>query len=222
MAENELDLIRRLKRGGWKREELTAVYDQNQNRYRVLFHLIQHPRFPDAFALNILSRLFPVDLLMVIRNTMTNPFIRRRAEIEFKIRYPKIPLGEKVSLLRAAPFSLLLHFIDENDFWVIESILGNPHCTEEIILRFINRRGDRSAFYQALDATGWHTSAAVSRAIVHDAEAPIKALLKIIPFVGRTERMRMSADPTLHEIVRARAREYLERKSKADQWEKSF
>jgi len=220
LAENELDLIRRLKRGGWKREDLTAVYEQNQNRYRVLLHLIQHPRFPDAFALNILSRLFPVDLLMVIRNTLTNPFIRKRVEIEFKIRYPKIPLGEKISLLRAAPFPLLLHFIDENDFQVIGSILGNPNCTEEIILRFINRRGDRSVFYQALDATGWHTSAAVSRAIAHDADAPIKALLKIIPFVGRTERKRMAADPTLHEIVRARVRDFLRKKPGMDRREK--
>ena len=215
MAENELDVIRRLKRGEWKRNELTALYDQYRDRYRVLLHLIQHPRFPDAFALSILSRLFPVDLLMVIRNTRTNPFIRKRAEIEFKIRYPRIPLGEKISLLRTAPYSLLFHFIDENDLRVIQAILGNPNCTEEILLRFIQRPGDRFVFYQALDATDRHRSAAVSRAIACDSEAPVKMLLKIIPFVGLAELKVMAVDETLHQIVRARVREYLQGKLKA-------
>lgn len=216
MAENELDVIRRLKRGGWTRDELTALYDQYRDRYRVLLHLIQHPRFPDAFALNILSRLYPVDLLMVIRNTQTNPFVRKRAEIEFKIRYPKIPLGEKISLLLRAPFSLLLHFTDENDSRAIQTILGNPNCTEEIILRFINRREDRSVFYQALDFTDRHRSVAVSRAIARDPEAPVKMLLKIIPFVGLAELKGMAGDESLHQIVRARIREYLQSKLKED------
>ena len=215
MAENELDVIHRLKRGEWKRDDLTALYDQYRDRYRVLLHLIQHPRFPDAFALNILSRFYTGDLLMVIRNTQTNPFVRKRAEIEFKIRYPKIPLGEKISLLRVAPYSLLLHFIDENDSRVIQSILGNPNCTEEVLLRFIHRPGDRSVLYQALDATERHRSVAVSVAIARDPEAPVKMLLKIIPFVGLAELKAMSGDETLHQIVRARVREYLQSKLKA-------
>jgi hypothetical protein len=215
LAENELDVIRRLKRGEWKRDELTALYDQYRDRYRVLLHLIQHPRFPDAFALHILSRLYSVDLLMVIRNTRTNPFVRKRAEIEFKIRYPKIPLGEKITLLRTAPGSLLLHFIDESDSRVIQTILGNPNCTEEILLGFINRPGDRSAFYQAIDATDRHRSVTVSRAIALDPEAPVKILLKIIPFVGLAELTRMAGDETLHQIVRGRVREHLENKRNA-------
>jgi hypothetical protein len=215
LAENELDVIRRLKRGEWKRDELTALYDQYRDRYRVLLHLIQHPRFPDALALSILSRLFAFDLLMVIRNTRTNPFIRKRAEIEFKIRYPRIPLGEKISLLRTAPCSLLSHFIDENESLVIQAILGNPNCTEEILLRFIRRPGERSVFYRAIDATDRHRSATVSLAIARDPEAPVKMLLKIIPFVGLAELKRMAGDETLHQIVRARVREYLQGKLKA-------
>lgn len=210
MSENELIVIRRLQSGGLKREELIELYHQNQDRYRVLLHLAQHPSFPEAFALGIISKLFPGDLVRVIKNLKTNPFVRKRAEIEFSIRFPKLALGEKKALLLQAPNSLLLYFVNERDPQLIASILRNPQCNEDVILRFINRSQERSQFYRVLDDTDWHMNPAVALAITHDPEAPIKIILKVIPFVGISELRRLAADESLHEIARSQVRRYLE------------
>ncbi len=205
-----LNVIKRLQTSGISQEELEDLYRQHINEYRVLLHLAQHPKFPQGLSQGILSKLFAVDLLRVIKNVRANPFVRKKAELEFSQRYKRLALGEKISLLKMAPNVLLLSFHEENQPQLIEAILQNPNCSEDVILRFVNRTQDRSNFYQALADTSWPRNPAVAQAIAHDPEAPVRILVQIIPYLNLAGLQKLFRDPSTHQAVREQIKIYLQ------------
>lgn len=206
----DLELIRKLNFGNLSEQELIDVFYKNRDKYRILVNLIQQPKFPEKFSLNIIPKLFPIDLINVIKNKRTNPFIRKKAEIEFTMKYRKFPLGEKLSLIRVAPNSLLNYFIKENDKRVLKAILNNRNCSEGIILKFINTRTQRFDFYEELILTDWYKRPSVVQAIIRDIEAPIKLILKLIPFLTKSQLKKLYEQDNTHEIVKRNIEYYLE------------
>lgn len=204
-----LNTIKKLQLAKTSQEELEEIHRLHKDDYRVLLHLVQHPKFPQSISLGIISKLFSADLVRVIKNVRTNPFVRKKAELEFMQRYKRLALGEKISLLKAASHSLLLGFSAENQPQLIETIFNNPQCSEEVVLRFINRQMDRCNVYAALDNSQWHLNPAVAMAVAHDPEAPIKSVLKIIPYLGLAGLQKIFRDDITHQVVRDRIREFL-------------
>ena len=204
-----LNVIKRLQTSGITQEELEEIYRQHINEYRVLLHLAQHPKFPQGLSQGILSKLFAVDLLRVIKNVRANPFVRKKAELEFSQRYKRLALGEKISLLKMAPQVLLLSFSEENHPQLLQAILQNPNCSEDVVLRFVNRAQDRSHFYQALADTPWHRNPAIAQAVAHDPEAPVRMLVKIIPYLSLDWLQKLFSDPATHQAVREQIKTYL-------------
>jgi|GEM_PF-542198 len=221
MALPPLTVIKKLQSAGISQEELEDIYRQHKNEYRILLHLAQHPKFPQSLSLGIISKLFAVDLVRVIKNVKANPFIRKKAELEFSQRYKRLALGEKISLLKMAPNSLLLTFIEENQPQLIQTILQNGNCSEDVVLRFVNRATERYNFYSALDATQWHQNPVVAEAVAHDRDAPIKILLKIIPYLGLSGLQKLFRDDNTHQVVRDHIKTFLERR-KAGSERRSF
>jgi len=213
VAWQTLSVIKKLQNAGISQGELEEIFQAHKNEYRVLLHLAQHPKFPQSLSLGILNKLFAVDLVRVIKNVKTNPFIRKKAELEFSQRYKRLALGEKISLLKMAPNPLLLAFIEENQPQLLQAILENANCSEDVVLRFINRRSERFSFYRALDATQWHQSPAVAEAIAHDPDAPVKMLMKIIPYLGLAGLQKLFCDHATHQAVRDHIKLYLEKRS---------
>jgi hypothetical protein len=207
---NSLSIVKRLQSSAISQEELEDIHRRHKDEYRVLLHLAQHPKFPQGLALGILSKLFSVDLVRVIKNVKTNPFVRKKAELEFMQRYKRLALGEKISLVKMAPNSLLLAFSEENHPQLLQAILQNPNCSEEVVLRFVNRGLERSQFYLALGETSWHQCPAVAEAIAHDPEAPIRALLAIIPYLGLSGLQKLFRAAGTHQAVRDRIRHFLD------------
>lgn len=205
-------ILKKLQLAGVSQEELEEIHRLHKDDYRVLLNLVQHPKFPQSISLGIICKLFSADLVRVIKNVRTNPFIRKKAELEFMQRYKRLALGEKTALLKIASHSLLLALCAENQPQLIETILNNPNCNEEVVLRFINRSGDRINVYAALDNSSWHMNPAVAAAVAHDPEAPIKHILKIIPYLGLAGLQKMFRDDATHQVVRDRIREYLQQR----------
>jgi hypothetical protein len=208
-----LNVIKKLQTSGISQEELEEIYQGHKDEYRVLLHLMQHPKFPQTLSLGIVSKLFAVDLVRVIKNVKTNPYIRKKAELEFSQRYKRLALGEKISLLKMAPNTLLLSLVDENHPQLLQTILQSPNCSEDVVLRFINRSSERDTFYRAFDATLWHQNPAVAAAVAHDREAPIKILLKIIPYLGLAGLQKLFGDARTHQAVRDGIRAHLRQRS---------
>lgn len=204
----ELEILRKLNFGSVTEEELLDIHFKFRDSYRVQLHLAMHPKFPQRFAINIISRLFAVDLLQVSKNKRTNPLIRQKAEFEFQQKYRRFPLGEKLTYMKIAPYSLLTHFIEEQDRQVVEAMLGNPYCTEELIMRFINRNTPRHGFYEALLQTEWYKRPAVAEAIAADAEAPIRMMIEIIPYLGKFTLRKIYENEETHDIVKKNIIDY--------------
>jgi hypothetical protein len=208
--ESELELLKLLYRKTLPEEELIDIFYQNRDRYRVLLHLIQQPRFPEKLALNIVPRLYPMDLIRVVKNKRTNSAIRKRAELEFVNKYNKFPLGEKLSYIKASPNSLLNYFIDENEKTLIEAILNNAYCTEEVLLKFVNRKSDKTSFYEAISATEWYKRPQVAFAVSHDSQAPIRILVAIIPYLSLKQLEKIYKNEKTHQIVKNNIMQYLQ------------
>ncbi len=212
MDKLELQIIRKIKFGNINSKELLEIYHNYEGNYRVILFLIQHPSFSEKIALNVIPRLFTVDLLRVIKNRRTNPFIRKRAEIEFVNKYPRYPLGEKIGYMKIAPTSLLNHFIRERDKTLLEVMIKNPQCTEELILKMINLEdgGDgKFNFYEVIVDTEWIKRRQIAEGIANDKSAPIRVMLQILPYLSITNLNKLYNSDYIHKTIKNGITEYL-------------
>lgn len=205
LDKTELELIRRIKYGSINSRELLELYNEYENNYRIVFFLIQHPSFSEKTALNIIPRLYIIDLIRVIKNRRTNPFIRKRAEVEFVNKYPRYPLGEKIGYMKIAPLSLLNYFVSEKDRDVLKVILSNPQCTEELVIKMVNREDGgegKFSFYEVMVEMEWYKRRQVAEAIAHDINAPIRIMLKIIPYLTRENLKKIYDSDKTHQSIK--------------------
>jgi hypothetical protein len=202
MTGSDIDILKRLRFGSLPQGELLEIFFQHRGKYRIVCELIQHPNFPEAQALNVLAELFSMDLIRVIKNRRTNPFVRKKAEIEFGVRYQKIPSGEKISYLRIAPLQVLNQLLRERDSRLLQVIFENPECTEDLVLQFINRRADKPPVYEALLVTQWPNRPRVADAVIRDPHAPIRVLLDIIPLLNHNQLKQLYEDENTHQRVK--------------------
>ncbi len=212
MDKIELQIVRKIKFGNINAKELLDVYYNNEGNYRIVFFLIQHPSFSEKIALNIIPRLFTIDLLRIIKNRRTNPFIRKRAEIEFVNKYPRYAQGEKITYMKTAPISLLNYFICENDIKILNEILDNPQCTEELILKMINREDGLKGkynFYEVLVNKEWIKRRQIAEGIANDKKAPIKIMLEILPYLTINNLDKLFNSINTHKIIKNGITEYL-------------
>ena len=214
MENTELDILRKLQSGGVDSNYLIGIYDEYKANYRIKLSLIQHPGFPVDTALNIISSLFTPDLLNVTKNKRANPFIRKRCEIEFTQRYNKIPKGEKISLMKRAPLNLIEHFIDEKDETILSVLIENPNCTEDLIIKFVNRGAERVQVYNKLINTEWIRNRRVCYAISFNKEVPIRVWMEIIPNLQLNRLKDLKKKSGLHENVRQNVEAFLLKRSK--------
>jgi len=199
---NDFELLKEINFGQLSEAELIDLYYCNKDKYRTLLNLVQNPRFPEKFAINILPKMFPVDLLRIVKNKKTRPGVRIRAEQEFMSRYERLPLGEKISLLKIAPYSLLIYLVEENDERILKTMLSNPYCTTDLILRMINRQTSRFTLYQVMCITDWYKRPSVAEAILNDKEASIRIILEIFPLLTTKKLKQIYQNPDTHQVVK--------------------
>ncbi len=202
MGKKELEILKKLQSGNLDSSKLLEIYDEYKDNYRIKSTLIQHPSFPVDTALNIISSLFVSDILKITKNKRTNPFIRKKCEIEFSQRYNKIPKGEKISLLKIAPLNLLEHFIGEQDEKILKTIIENPNCTESLIIKLINREIEKRSVYSVLIDSRWINNREICYAMSFDRELPIKVWIAIIGNIKTNRLKELSNNHSIHEIVR--------------------
>jgi hypothetical protein len=208
--EEELEVLKKLYHGTFQDAELVDIFYRYKDKYRVMVSLLQQPRFPEKHALGIIPKLFPIDLLRVAKNSRTNPNTRKRVEIEFAAKFPRFPLGEKLSYLKIAPYPLLHYFIEQTDARVLDTILQNPNVTEDLVLKFINRNTERFSFYETLCNSEWYKRPRVAEAVSLDTQAPVKIMVMIIPFLNLKNLERLFKDENTHGVVKQNILRYLE------------
>ncbi|MEN8152691.1 MAG: hypothetical protein ABFR75_01600 [Acidobacteriota bacterium] len=213
MDKEEFELLKKLRTSGLNSTELLDIFYSHRENYRIVLNLIQHPAFPERTALDTISSFFSPDLIRIIKNKRTNPFIRKKCEIEFLQRYNKIPKGEKISYMRTAPLSLLDYFIEEKDEEILKVILSNIYCTEDHVIKLINRKSSKAFLYRMLLDSEWITLQRVCNAISYDREAPISIWLKIIPFIDKKRLISVANSEKTHEIIKKNIEEFIRKKN---------
>jgi len=214
LERNKIELLKKIRLGSLSEGVLTDIYFENRESHIFLFNLVQSPSFQVRLGLEIIPKLFNIELVRVIANKRTNPFLRKKCELEFVERYRKIAIGEKLSLIKIAPESLLAHFVDEKNEKILEIILQSRFCTENLIVRIVNGKTDRQILYGLLSGSKWIKLRSIAEAVSFDSMAPIKIWIEIIPFLPVYRLREIIANVNYHEIIRKNADMRLKRSEK--------
>ncbi len=209
MDQDEIKLIKKIRSSSVTRDQLIQLFYQYRKNYRITLNLISSPKFPVNHSLDVISRLYTMDLVRLIKNMDANPFIRQKAELEFLAKYSRISLGEKIGYLKISPESLLKKLLKEDDLTALEAIINSLNCTENVILEFINRKQHKFNFYGVLLNTPWIKNARVIEAILHDREAPVRIFVAIVPFLNKKKMMEICKNGYVHPSVKKYIKSFL-------------
>jgi hypothetical protein len=130
------------------------------------------------------------------------------------MRYTKIPLGEKISLLKRLPENLLRQLVFETDKRCLAAILTNTRCSESVVINFITRPRVKREFYEILVDSDWIKRPAVIEALLKDRYAPIKVFQVVIPLLPLSRLEGLLRDNATHESVKRNVRFFLEKSGK--------
>jgi len=117
-----------------------------------------------------------------------------------------LTLGERKSLARSNDRMTLERLVVDPHTDVVALLLGNPHVTEEDILRIAtSRRSSAAVLRLVLDARRFGTRPRVRRALLRNPNLPLATALRLVGLLNRAEQRELSRDPALHPAVQAAA-----------------
>lgn len=121
-----------------------------------------------------------------------------------------LTLGERKSLARSNDRTTLERLVVDPHADVVALLLGNPHVTEEDILRIATSRRSSAVVLQlVLDARRFGTRPRVRRALLRNPNLPLATSLRLVGLLNRADHRELSQDPTLHPALLAAVRRRL-------------
>lgn len=193
--------------------EAVAEVQPWSERPRVLARVVLNPRAPRVLSQKLVSALYWRDLAEVAATPRIVAAVRSRAESLLKDGLADMRLGERVTLARLATPALLPLLLADGERQVAEALLVNSRLREEDLTAALRRDDVRPALLEAVAASQrWQASYAVQLAFVLQPRTPLAlSLPRILSLVARDLR-RITLDETQRPLVRAAAREVLERR----------
>jgi len=194
--------------------EAVAEVPPWSERPRVLARVVLHPRSPRVLSLKLVAALYWRDLAEVAATQRVVAAVRSRAESLLKDGLADMRLGDRVTLARLATPALLPLLLADGERQVTEAALVNARLREEDLTTALRRDDVRPALVEAVAASQrWQPSYAVKLALVLQPKTPLAlGLPRVLSLVPRDLR-RIALDETLRPLVRAAAREVLEREA---------
>jgi hypothetical protein len=121
-----------------------------------------------------------------------------------------LTLGERKSLARSWDRTVLERLLVDPHTDVVRLLLGNPHVTEDDILRIATARHASAAVLGlVLRSRRFGTAPRVRRALVRNPKLPQATALRLLGLLGRRELEEIARDPHLSPRVRAAVRRRL-------------
>jgi hypothetical protein len=97
-----------------------------------------------------------------------------------------------------------------SDASVVLNVLINPRLTEALVVRIAARRPARAEpLVEIWKSAKWSVRHAVRRALVFNPYLPIEVGAKIVPLLTTTDLLELSRDSSVHESLRAQAKQLL-------------
>ena len=143
----EEHLLALLRRSDLSEDLLKALYQHELTvkSYRLKLALAAHPESPAAVLQPLLAHLHLFDLLNICLHPGTTPDHKLAAERTIVQRLPSVPLGNRITLARRAPSSLLLELLGGGEGQVIAAALDNPRLKEGSLVQYLS--GGRATSY---------------------------------------------------------------------------
>lgn len=124
-----------------------------------------------------------------------------------------LTLGERRALARRPTRAALDRVLLDPHPMVIQNVLGNPRLTEDDVLRVLARRpAVTGAIAEVARHPKWSQRARLRMAIVQNPGTPPDISVPLVRLLVRPELLRLLHSPDVPTVVRAAAREMLERR----------
>jgi hypothetical protein len=181
-------------------------------RPRILALVVLHPRAPRALSLRLVSALYWRDLADVAAAARVPAAVRSRAESLLRDGLDGMRLGDRITLARLATPALIPALLADADRRVVVPALVNPRLREEDVVTALRRDDVTVTLLEAVAASSrWGASYATRLALVLQPRTPLALALQPITSLVPRDLRRVAGEAVLRPLVRAAAREVLER-----------
>jgi len=186
----EEHLIALLNRRDLPEDLLKAVYQlgRTESSHRLKLALAKNPGTPGPIILALLPHLHLFELLDLCILPGNTPDQRYAAERQIVQRLPVTPLGNKLTLARRGPATLLAELLREGDSRIVEASLSSPRLKEVALLQFLTGpRADAETISMIARHPKWKTRPNLRLAILKNRKTPSVWFTLFLPQLGRAE-----------------------------------
>jgi hypothetical protein len=167
-------------------------------------------RVADEDGLVELGRLLRAKPLMVAPSDAASSAIEHVVSLARDGRV--LTLGERRALARRPTRAAFSKLVLDPHPMVIRLLLNNPRLTEDDVVGIASRRSSApDVIAEVAQHPGFSQRPRVRRAILQNPTTPPEVSLRLLPLVLRTDLASIAASPDLTPVVRAAARELLQR-----------
>lgn len=182
--------------------ELVARHERWNRRQLVRAALVSHPNTPRTIALRMLQLLLWREQLKVAANIHLAMPLRRAAESRLRERFQKLELGEKVSLARQAPASLVPMLASETEPSIIRALLPNPWLRERDVVRMVESRSTAGPVLAVVGQSDrWVSRPAVLKALVSHRNTPVHLALSLLRRMPNRDLQKLVVDRPLPRVI---------------------
>jgi hypothetical protein len=165
--------------------------------------IVMHARTPRRLAMSLLPTLPWVDVLRVSAAPQIATAVRSSAGAILAVRLPELAPGEKVTLARAAPASLVPLLLREGEPMVARALLENPRTRADDALVLVERDDTHPAILKAVaESPRFAGHEALLRVIAAHPRTPAPVALKIVGTLDAASLGRLAERDTLPALVR--------------------
>ncbi|HSF16792.1 MAG TPA: hypothetical protein VLK65_14685 [Vicinamibacteria bacterium] len=182
--------------------ELVARHERWNRRQLVRAALVSHPNTPRTIALRTLQLLLWREQLKVATNIHLAMPLRRAAESRLRERFAQLELGEKVSLARQAPASLVPMLASETEPSIIRALLPNPWLRERDVVRMVESRSTAGPVLAVVGQSDrWVSRPAVLKALVSHRNTPVHLALSLLRRMPNRDLQKLVVDRPLPRVI---------------------
>lgn len=191
--------------------EALARHDRWGRRHIVRAAVVNHPKTPRTLALRLLSLLFWKEQLKVATNMRLATPLRVAAENRLKERLPELEVGEKITMARSVPPSLVAALANEPEARLIHALLQNPRAREVDVVGIVARESTPPPVLRVVASSErWVSRPTVKLGLVRHRNTPVHVALSLLEKIPRRDLKKLVAANELPRVVALRAQRILD------------
>jgi hypothetical protein len=191
--------------------EAVARAERWGGRAMIRAAIVNHPKTPRTLTLRLIQTLFWKELMRTTSNFRISMPVRVAAEKVLADRLPKLELGERVTLARAAPPTVIKVLLDEAHPRVIKVLLSNPKLREFEVLRLAeNPRLSSDTLRVIAESDRWVCRYPIKIGLVKNPRTPVHVALRLLASLPRRNITQLVSTPDLPKVVLVGARRILD------------